>query len=221
MSRKCPNCSADVLDNAKFCIKCGTKMPLDVSSGSSPAPTEGRAPQLTPTPFANRVPPPASTNANSSGVTTVFASPITPTEPKKEAASSAEAPASQTSAIENAIKTDPIKGGSNKGIIFGGIGVLIAAIGGFLLTSGKDEPAKSVNAPAMTAPATPAPAPTTATPPPRPAAPVAPPPAVVPAPIAPKPASPPPPPQAVPAPAPVPAPAVPDVNKLMRDAANK
>ena len=217
MSRKCPNCSADVLDNAKFCIKCGTKMPLDVTSGSSPAP------QLTPTPFANRVPPPASTNANSSGVATVFASPspIAPATPKKEEISSAAESANQASNVNTAIKTDAIKSSGNKGIIFGGIGILIAAISGFLLTSGKDEPAKSVNVPAMTAPATPAPAPTTATPPPRPAAPIAPPPAVVPAPIAPKPASPPPPPPAVPAPAPAPASAVPDVNKLMRDAANK
>ena len=52
MSRKCPNCTADVLENAKFCIKCGTKMPPNVTLGS------------TPTPFANRVPPPVSSTSN-------------------------------------------------------------------------------------------------------------------------------------------------------------
>lgn len=212
MSRKCPNCAADVLENAKFCIKCGTKMPPNVTLGS------------TPTPFANRIPPPVSSSSNSSSAGAVFVSPppVAPSVPKKEEVSFAEVQANQTSRVDTAIKTDAVKPGSNKGIIFGVIGVFIAAIGGFLLTSSKDEPPKSVNAPVISAPPVPAPSPTIAAPPPKPSAPIAPPPAVAPAAIAPKPAQPPPPATLpAPAPTPAPAPAVPDVNKLMRDAANK
>ncbi len=210
MSRKCPNCTADVLENAKFCIKCGTKMPPNVTLGS------------TPTPFANRVPPPVSSTSNSSSAGAVFVSPppAAPDVPKKEVVSFAEVQANQTSRADTAIKTDAVKPGSNKGIIFGVIGILIAAIGGFLLTSSKDESPKSVNVPLMSAPPLPAPSSTIAAPPPKSTAPIAPPPAAAPSPIAPKPA-PPPSPATLPAPVPAPAPSVPDVNKLMRDAANK
>jgi len=212
MSRKCPNCAADVLENAKFCIKCGTKMPPNVTLGS------------TPTPFANRVPPPVSTTSNSSGAEAVFTTPppVPSAEPKKEEVGIAQVESVKASIVNNETKNESSKSSGSKAIIFGGAGVLIAAIGGFLLTSGKDEPTKAISSPVVTSPAiqsappVPAPPPAAVIPP-KPSAPTAPVPTVTPAPIAQKPASPPP----VAVPAPAPPPSVPDVNKLMRDAANK
>lgn len=151
--------------------------------------------------------------------------PAIPSENKKEEVSVAQVESVKAPTVNSEIKTESTKSGSSKGIIFGGIGVLIAAIGGFLLTSGKDEPTKAISAPVVTAPPvqiTPPvpPPPPAAAIPPRPPTPTAPAPAATPAPIAQKSV---PPSAAVPAPAPAPAPApsVPDVNKLMRDAANK
>lgn len=199
MTRKCPSCSADVLDNAKFCIKCGTKMPAltpspsVASSFAPPSPAPSTPPireQLIPEPVSIS----DSVNAPSKEVV-----------PQQDRSSVKEEVRPSNSASSNKIEPNTSKSGS-KGIIFAVIGVVIVGGGAFVFMSNKQTPtqaptpAATISPPVAPTPVAPAAAPANTS------APVAP---VV----------------AKPAPKPV-APAAPesntpDINKIMRDAANK
>jgi hypothetical protein len=199
MTRKCPSCSADVLDNAKFCIKCGTKMPT-----LTPSPSVA-------SPFAPSNPPPSPIREPSiaesvSGGGSVN-DPIKEAVPQQDRGAVKEEVRSSISTPSDKTELNASKSGG-KGIIFAVIGIVIVGGGAFFFMSNKQTPIQapaSVSAPAATttspttlAPVTPAPA--------KPITPASP--------AAPKPAQKPTEPAA-------PTSSAPDINKIMRDAANK
>lgn len=202
MTRKCPSCSADVLDNAKFCIKCGAKMPALSPSPSVAAPF---APS-SPTPSPIHVPSaPERVPVRDSVITPVKE--VVPQIDRSRAQEESHASnASQSKKVESNISKS-----GGKGIIFAVIGVAIVGGGAFFFISNKQAPtqaptpASAVTTPAPAASSTVAPAVVPA----KPEALVAPTTPVTPK-SAPKPA----------APADS-APSTPDINKIMRDAANK
>jgi len=194
MSRKCPNCSADALESTKFCIKCGTKLP-------ALAPSTGAATPLTPP-----SPPPAPARVVS------FAEPVSSGDsasaPVKDAT-----PPDNSGGVKNEVQSyysaptmnkgpGTTKSGG-KGIIFAVIGIAIIGGGAFFFMSSKQAPTQVPDPAVTAAPVTPTTSPV------KPASPAA---SVVPA--APKPAP-------KPAAPDAPASSAPDINKIMRDAANK
>ena len=212
MTRKCPSCSADVLDNAKFCIKCGTKMPT-----LTPSPSAA-------TPFAPSNPPPTPIREPSIAESVSVGGSVNVPLKEKEAISQPdesgvkEEVRSSNPAPTNKAEIKAAKSGG-KSIIYAVIGIVIVGGGAFFFMSNKQTPIQapaSVSAPAgtTTSPTAPAPAPAPAPVTPAPAKPIAP---ALPA--TPKPTQKPMEPSA-PAPS-APAPTAPDINKIMRDAVNK
>ena len=201
MTRKCPSCSADVLDNAKFCIKCGTKMPT-----LTPSPSIA-------TPFAPSNPPPSPIRepsiAESVSVGGSVNVPLKEKEaiPQQDGSGVKEEVRSSNSTLSNKTEINAAKSGG-KGIIYSVIGIVIVGGGTFFFMSNKQAPIQApapVSAPAGTTTSPTTPAPVT----PAPAKPITPA-----SPAVPKPAQKPIEPVA-------PAPSAPDINKIMRDAANK
>lgn len=208
MTRKCPSCSADALDTTKFCIKCGTKMP-------ALAPSPGLA-----SPFTPPSPPPIPARVVSAPEPVSISNPVAPpvkaVMPQEDRIADKKEVQSSNSAPTTKAESKTSKSGG-KGIIFAVIGVVVVGGGAFFLMSGKQSPTQTP-APAPAATIAPPPAATPVTPP----APVAPPaapvrPAATAAPAAPVASQPAPKPAAPEAPAS----SAPDINKIMRDAANK